>query len=155
MVLEEFKKLYPKVEGIERAFCPYRVCPVGAHSDHQYGLISGFAIDKGIEIVYVPSNSKEVEVTSMNFEGTKKFLVDGVISKENDWADYIRGASKLLYEKYNIQNGIYCVVNGELPIGRIKFFCCCYFSFYVCYVQSKQFEIREKRNYRFSRKSRD
>ena len=34
----------------ESFFCPYRVCPIGAHVDHQYGLITGFAIDKGIEI---------------------------------------------------------------------------------------------------------
>lgn len=29
------------------AFTPYRVCPIGAHSDHQLGKITGFAIDKG------------------------------------------------------------------------------------------------------------
>lgn len=29
-------------------FCPYRVCPLGAHVDHQHGLVTGFAIDKGV-----------------------------------------------------------------------------------------------------------
>ena len=28
-------------------FSPYRVCPLGAHVDHQHGLVTGFAIDKG------------------------------------------------------------------------------------------------------------
>ena len=37
-------KVYP--DGV--AFCPYRVCPIGAHVDHNYGKITGFAIDKGI-----------------------------------------------------------------------------------------------------------
>ena len=30
-------------------FSPYRVCPLGAHVDHQHGLVTGFAIDKGKE----------------------------------------------------------------------------------------------------------
>ena len=34
------------------AFCPYRICPIGAHSDHNLGKITGLAIDKGIHIVY-------------------------------------------------------------------------------------------------------
>lgn len=117
---EKFKKLYPKANNIKRAFCPYRVCPVGAHVDHQNGMISGFAIDKGIEIVYIPSESKEIEVNSLNFEGTKKFYIDGVKEKENDWADYLRGAAKLLNQKYNIQKGIFCLVNGQLPIGGLS-----------------------------------
>ena len=29
-------------------FSPYRVCPLGAHVDHQHGLVTGFAIDKGV-----------------------------------------------------------------------------------------------------------
>ena len=34
------------------AFTPYRVCPLGAHVDHQLGQVTGFAIDKGIHIAY-------------------------------------------------------------------------------------------------------
>ncbi|MBQ7160988.1 MAG: GHMP kinase, partial [Clostridia bacterium] len=36
----------------EKVFAPYRICPMGAHIDHQYGLITGFAIDHGIELYY-------------------------------------------------------------------------------------------------------
>ena len=28
------------------AFCPYRISPLGAHIDHQWGIINGLAIDK-------------------------------------------------------------------------------------------------------------
>ena len=31
-------------------FSPYRVCPLGAHVDHQHGLVTGFAIDKGVDL---------------------------------------------------------------------------------------------------------
>ena len=32
------------------SFCPYRICPLGAHVDHQYGKINGLAINYGIHI---------------------------------------------------------------------------------------------------------
>ena len=31
-------------------FSPYRVYPLGAHVDHQHGLVAGFAIDKGVDL---------------------------------------------------------------------------------------------------------
>lgn len=34
------------------AFCLYRISPLGAHIDHQYGKINGLAIDKGIHMAY-------------------------------------------------------------------------------------------------------
>ena len=119
-LIEKFKVIYPEAEDIGRSFCPYRVCPVGAHSDHQYGMISGFAIDKGIEVIYSPSGSGLVEVSSLNFEGKKVFNLEKIVSKENDWADYIRGASKLLHEEYGASKGVKCLINGELPIGGLS-----------------------------------
>jgi hypothetical protein len=29
-------------------FTPYRICPLGAHVDHQLGLVTGFALDYGM-----------------------------------------------------------------------------------------------------------
>jgi len=119
-IVEKFEELYPKANNVKRAFCPYRVCPIGAHIDHQNGMISGFAIDKGIEILYIPSNSKIIEVSSLNFEGTKKFCIDEITEKQNDWADYLRGATNILYKNYNIKKGIFCLINGQLPIGGLS-----------------------------------
>lgn len=33
-------------------FTPYRVCPLGAHVDHQLGQVTGFAIDRGVELEF-------------------------------------------------------------------------------------------------------
>ncbi len=50
---ERFQGIYKKSsEGI--AFCPYRACPTGVHSDHQHGKIKGFVINEENKIVYVP-----------------------------------------------------------------------------------------------------
>ena len=64
---EEFLKLYPKAEDVRKSFCPYRVCPLGAHIDHQYGVVSGFAIDKGIHIVYDVKRNGVIELNSLQF----------------------------------------------------------------------------------------
>lgn len=46
--------------------------------------------------------------------------VINIPNKQNDWADYIRGAIKILHEKYNINKGIYALIDGSLPIGGIS-----------------------------------
>ena len=43
-------------------FCPYRISPLGAHIDHQWGKINGLAIDKGIHIAYSRKENGVVEL---------------------------------------------------------------------------------------------
>ena len=46
--VDAYIQIYHKQpEGV--SFCPYRVAPLGAHTDHQNGKVNGFAIDKGIQ----------------------------------------------------------------------------------------------------------
>lgn len=115
---EEFKKLYG-FDCEDESFCPYRVCPCGAHSDHQYGHVTGFAIDKGIHILYKVNDDARIVVTSKNFEGTEVFEFDD-IQKEDDWADYVRGATKLLFNEYKIKKGITSYIVGTMPIGGLS-----------------------------------
>lgn len=51
--VEVYEDLYHQ-EPYGVAFCPYRISPLGAHIDHQYGKINGLAIDKGIHMAYHP-----------------------------------------------------------------------------------------------------
>jgi len=64
---EVFESIYRKNPQAV-AFCPYRVCPIGAHSDHQLGKITGLAIDKGIHIAYSPKQNGVVELASLQFD---------------------------------------------------------------------------------------
>ena len=65
--VEMFEQTYKKPAKYT-AFTPYRICPIGAHSDHQLGKITGFAIDKGIHIAYGPKENGVVEIKSMQFD---------------------------------------------------------------------------------------
>lgn len=103
------------------AFCPYRVCPMGAHSDHQFGKITGLAIDKGIHIAYGVKQYGVVEMYSMQFPKRAQWHVSQMPEKPvGDWADYLRGATWALSKKYPLRVGICGVIEGTLPIGGLS-----------------------------------
>ena len=117
---ETFRKIYGRdAEGL--SFCPYRVCPIGAHSDHNLGKINGFAIDKGIHIAYAPKQNGVVEMSSLQFPKRAQWHVASVPAhKQDDWADYLRGATWALTKKYRLQYGVCGVIEGSLPIGGLS-----------------------------------
>ncbi len=117
---ERFFEIYSKPnEGL--AFCPYRVCPIGAHSDHQLGKITGLAIDKGIHIAYRPKRNGVVEMSSLNFEKRAQWHISSIPKiKENDWADYLRGATIAFTRRYPLTVGLCGVIEGSLPIGGLS-----------------------------------
>jgi len=119
-VEETFLQIYKK-EPADTAFCPYRICPIGAHSDHQYGKITGLAIDKGIRIAYGVKQNGVIELISLNFEKRAQFhIAQTPETKQNDWADYLRGATIALAKRRTLQVGICGVIGGELPIGGLS-----------------------------------
>jgi len=103
------------------AFCPYRISPLGAHIDHQFGKINGLAIDKGIHIAYSTKQNGVVELQSMNYPKRAQFHINSIPEeKVGDWADHCRGAAKMLAEKYPLRYGLSAVIEGTLPIGGLS-----------------------------------
>jgi galactokinase/galacturonokinase len=100
-------------------FTPYRICPLGAHSDHQYGFVSGFAIDKGIHITYSPTKSNVI-LTSHNFPHSQRFDISNIPDKQSDWGDYLRGATQALSHRYPLHYGLNGSFEGELPVGGLS-----------------------------------
>ncbi len=115
-----FRGIYNREpEGL--TFCPYRICPIGAHSDHQYGKITGLAIDKGIHIAFRPKKNGVIEMVSLQFDKRAQWHVNSVPSvKEGDWADHLRGATLVLSKKYPLTVGLCGVIEGSLPIGGLS-----------------------------------
>lgn len=117
---EAFEHIYKKSPQ-HTAFTPYRVCPIGAHSDHQLGKITGFAINKGIHIAYGPKENGVIEIQSLQFEKRAQWHVEATPkTKENDWADHLRGATIALNKRYPLRRGLCAVLDGELPIGGLS-----------------------------------
>ncbi|MDO4740123.1 MAG: galactokinase family protein [Eubacteriales bacterium] len=118
--VEKFFEIYQRdAEGV--SFCPYRICPVGAHSDHNLGKITGLAVDQGIHMAYRPKRSGIIEVRSLNFPNRAQWHINAVPEQcENDWADYLRGATWALAKKYPLRVGVCGVIEGSLPIGGLS-----------------------------------
>lgn len=118
--IRRFEEIYQK-SPMYTAFTPYRICPIGAHSDHQLGKITGFAINKGIHIAYGPKMNGVVEIASMQFPKRAQWHVSSTPEeKENDWADHLRGATIALNNRYPLRTGLCAIINGELPIGGLS-----------------------------------
>ena len=72
-------------------FSPYRVCPIGAHVDHQHGLVTGFAIDKGVDLWFNVREDGLVKLSSKTFEGNVEFDITKPSQvREHHWGDYAR-----------------------------------------------------------------
>ncbi len=102
-------------------FSPYRICPVGAHVDHQHGLVTGFALDKGVDLWFDVTEDGAVELRSESFDGDIVFsLVEPSIVKQGNWGDYARGAKYALKKRFELKRGIRGVLRGSLPVGGLS-----------------------------------
>ena len=116
---EKFFSVYGRdPEGI--SFSPYRICPIGAHSDHNLGKVTGLAIDKGIRIAFCPKQNGVVEISSLQFPKRAQWHIREIGEKTGDWADYLRGATWALSKKHTLAVGLCGIIEGSLPIGGLS-----------------------------------
>jgi len=102
-------------------FSPYRVCPLGAHVDHQHGLVTGFAINKGVDLWFDVNDNSHVHLESKTFEGIVDFEIDAPSQvRERHWGDYARGAKYALRKRFELKRGINGVIQGSLPVGGLS-----------------------------------
>ena len=116
---EKFFEVYGK-EPDGLSFSPYRICPIGAHSDHNLGKITGFAIDKGIHLAFRPKQNGVVEMQSLQFPKRAQWHIRDIGSRTGDWADYLRGATWALDKVHQLSVGLCGVIEGSLPIGGLS-----------------------------------
>ena len=120
-LFQAYRTFFGKGDALYQLFSPYRICPLGAHVDHQHGLVSGFAFDSGIEFLFSETPTGKVEMCSLSFEGLMTFNVRREIdSKQHNWGDYLRGAVWSLQKDFQLQKGIRGVVKGSMPIGGLS-----------------------------------
>ena len=102
-------------------FSPYRVCPLGAHVDHQHGLVTGFAINKGVDLWFNVRKDSMVRLHSETFEGEVEIdLAKRTEMREKHWGDYVRGAKYAMKKRFDLAYGIEGVTKGSLPVGGLS-----------------------------------
>ncbi|VFQ95597.1 unnamed protein product [Cuscuta campestris] len=122
-------------DEVRFAVSPYRICPLGAHIDHQGGTVTAMTINHGILLGFVPSSDAQVYLQSGQFKGEVRIRVDEVqipihLSKTNGingakdlskpeleeakWGNYVRGALYALQKKGNrLDKGITGFICGS------------------------------------------
>lgn len=100
---------YPMTSSTRTLFSPYRICPLGAHVDHQGGAVLGHTIHLGTTLVYEPLDSPEIHITSAQL-GETKFSIGDDIDRSH-WVRYAQAAARVLP---NLRHGIRGHVTGPL-----------------------------------------
>lgn len=118
---EAYRSRFGLNEGLYHIFSPYRICPLGAHVDHQHGLVTGFAIDKGVDLLFSVRDDARVSLVSLTFDGEVEFDIDTPsLVKQGNWGDYARGAKYALRKRFALTKGIDGVIRGSLPVGGLS-----------------------------------
>ena len=89
--------------------------------DHQHGLVTGFAIDKGVDLWFNVREDSAVKLSSKTFDGDVEFEIDKPSQvREHHWGDYARGAKYALRKRFELSHGIEGVIQGSLPVGGLS-----------------------------------
>ena len=97
---------------MKQIFSPYRICPIGAHIDHQGGPVLGRTIHMGTTLEYSPLGSKELHIQSDQLGETGFFIGDEI--DKTHWARYAQAAATVLDKKHKIRRGFMGQLNGTL-----------------------------------------
>ena len=119
-LLNKFIELYGE-QKTKQVKSPLRICPLGAHVDHQDGVVTGMALDSNVEMVFAPTDDGYIRVRSMDFPDVEYFNIDSVPDMlPSFWGNYLRGAVLSLKRDHRIRKGFQAVISGKLPIGGLS-----------------------------------
>lgn len=124
-LLKAFQSRFPGEEEVYIAHAPGRVNLIGEHIDYNgYGVMP-MAVDKEIEICFVPSKDTEVEIyDAVKDDAERKFHISGNIEpfKMGDWGNYIKAPcqeifnwAKDRFEDKIPLKGFKAVLIGDVP----------------------------------------
>lgn len=106
---------------IKVVLAPYRICPLGAHIDHQFGPVTAMALDRGVLLAYAPVEERQVRLSSRAFAGQVDFDLDFILpASEGDWGNFPRGAVAVLAREYHLKRGMVGITAGALSEGGLS-----------------------------------
>lgn len=107
--------------AVRGVVAPYRICPLGAHIDHQLGRVTAMAIDRGVLLVYAPATGAEATMASRDFPGVVHFSFDNVPDRQaGDWGNFLRGAVRALQQHHALRTGIVGITQGSTSEGGLS-----------------------------------
>lgn len=108
-------------QPIHQVVSPYRICPLGAHVDHQGGKVLGRTINAYSLLTFSVDESNGGRIRSLEFEGEETFSLNHKAAKaQTSWGRYLHGAVDVLKKAYPLKNKINGLVMGTLPGGGLS-----------------------------------
>jgi len=118
--IDAFKERF-KDTDIRKVQSPLRICPLGAHVDHQGGIVTGMALNSYVNMAYSPTDDGYIQVQSLDFPDEEHFHISNVPGVlPGFWGNYLRGAVLALKQDHVLKKGLHAVVSGKLPIGGLS-----------------------------------
>jgi galactokinase len=103
-------------EDVSVIASPYRICPLGAHIDHQGGPVLGMTINACTLMAFYPGTDSTVRLRSKNYPGKVKFDLQQIPESTGSfWGVYPRAAALALQEHYVLDRGVVGLLDGMLP----------------------------------------
>ncbi len=144
-LLRDYQLYFSDTSPDFHVFSPYGVCPLGAHVDHQHGLVTGFALDKGIDFVFSVTDDGEVEIVSLQYSGVITFNVKSrPYERQYNWGDYLRGALWAVHDRYPLDRGVRGIVRGSIPSGGIASSAALLCGFIAAIAQANRLQLQRE-----------
>ena len=101
---------------IQHVVAPYRLCPLGAHVDHQGGPVLGRTINAYSVLAFSETDRPVMTLASGNYPGSASIaLHDPSGAGQDRWDRYARGAAHALSKNHRLTRGLVGFVQGTLP----------------------------------------
>jgi galactokinase/galacturonokinase len=109
-------------KNIHVVVSPYRICPIGAHSDHQLGPVLGMAVRAYTLLAFAPADSSVVRIESDYYSEEHSFDLSRPMERDDGgWERYARGAAYAVQEVLpRSPRGFVGSVYGSLPGGGLS-----------------------------------
>lgn len=92
---------------------PYRICPLGAHVDHQYGQVLAGAINHSTALAFEATADAQITCNSDQFAGAIVLALDQPGAPQpGSWANHLRGALAVLGEQHTLRHGLRVAISG-------------------------------------------
>ena len=150
LISEMHKRFGSAPANVKVVRSPYRICPLGAHIDHQLGAVTAMAIDQAVYLAFAPANNTQIQLQSLTFDGNVRFdLNDVPPKKDNDWGNYARGAVYALQSQgHTLTKGMVGLTSGKMDEGGLSSSAAIGVAYLLALEHVNQIEVTPQENIR-------
>lgn len=120
-LIQEFKKLYGKADGLRTYFAPGRVNLIGEHTDYNGGHVFPCALTLGTYAVVRNREDNKLRFYSMNFasQGIITSSLDHLVPDDgSSWTNYPLGVIWAFEKRgFKLTHGLDIAIYGNIPSG--------------------------------------